>query len=125
MWSSASASTSVTCDPGVRPGARLRRVSQDAGPEEIEEVTGVLEPEGAALPAIAPASALDRPVASPAVQAAAVAASGLMAGMATVVAVRRARSRGLPSLRGSRRSRKSQVLASRSFLVDVHLLDRR
>jgi hypothetical protein len=100
-------------------------VSERAVSEEVEEVAGVLEPDGVPLPAVAPASVLDRPAPSPAVQAAAVAASGLMAGMATVGAVRRARSRGLPSLRRSRRSRRAQVLASRSFLVDVHLLDRR
>jgi hypothetical protein len=100
-------------------------VSAHASPEEVEEVAGVLEPEDAALPAVAPASVMDRPAPSPAVQAAAVAASGLMAGMATVAAVRRARSRGLPSLSGRRRSRRANVLASRSFLVDVHLLDRR
>ena len=85
----------------------------------------MLEAVGSPLPAVAPSATLDRPLPSPAVQAAAVAASGLMAGVATVAAVRRARTRGLPSLRRSRRSRRPQVLASRSFLVDVHLLDRR
>ena len=100
-------------------------MSHDVGEQPVEEVTGVVEPEGSGLPALATGSAVDRPLPSPAVQAAAVAASGLMAGVATVAAVRRVRSRGLPSLRRSRRSRRAQVLASRSFLVDVHLLDRR
>ena len=94
----------------------------------VEDVTGVVVPDGANLPALAEAGALEAPagVASPAVQAAALAATGLMAGAATVAAVRRVRTRGLPSLRRSRRSRKpAQIVASRSFLVDIHLLDRR
>ena len=95
--------------------------------EEFEEVTGVVEPERERLPVVSEAAELHRggPAASPAVQAAAVAATGLMAGAVTVAAVRRVRTRGLPSLRRVRRSRKPpQILASRSFLVDVHLLDR-
>ena len=100
-------------------------MSQDGGTEQVEEVTGVLESEGAALPALAAGLAVGRPLHWPAGQAAAVAASALMAGVATVAAVRRARSRGRRSLRRWRRSRRAEVLASRSFLVDVHLLDRR
>jgi hypothetical protein len=96
--------------------------------EEIEEVSGVVEGPGENLPVVADARAIDRPapVASPAVQVAAVAATGLVVGAATVVAVRRVRSHGLPSMRRSRRSRSPiDIVASRSFLVDIHLLDRR
>lgn len=97
--------------------------SQVEPQEEVEEVTGVLEPE-AGLPVPSPSGAAALPLpASPAVQAAAVAATGIVAGAATVAAVRRVRSHGLPSLRRSR-NRPLQVLASRSFLVDIHLLDR-
>lgn len=56
------------------------------------------------------------------------AAGGLVAGAATVAAMRAARSISQPRRRPLRRSRSKDglpgVLASRSFLVDVHLLDR-
>lgn len=91
--------------------------------EAVEEVSGVVEPEGPGRPAVARTQALQRPAASPAVQAAAMAASGLVAGAATVAAVRRVRTHGLPSIRRSRRRR--GIVTSRSFLVDIHLLDPR
>lgn len=59
--------------------------------------------------------------------AAIAAAGGLVAGAATVAAVRATRgSNGKrPSRRSSRgKERPVKVLASRSFLVDVHLLDK-
>ena len=68
------------------------------------------------------------PVLRPEVRAAAVAAAGgVIAGAATVAAVRAvsraaARTRS-PRLPGRRRGRQN-VVASRSFLVDVHLLGR-
>jgi hypothetical protein len=75
---------------------------------------------------------LDRPaVASPAVQAAAVAATGFVAGAATVaLARRRAARKANPALRKRRRGKKRgsdviDVVASRSFLVDIHLLSPR
>jgi hypothetical protein len=55
------------------------------------------------------------------------AAGGLVAGAATVVAVRAARSVAQPKRRSLRRRSKDGmpgILASRSFMVDVHLLDR-
>ena len=77
------------------------------------------------------AGELDRPaVASPAVQAAAVAATGFVAGAATVALARRhAARKANPGLR-KRRSKKRgadvlDVVASRSFLVDIHLLSPR
>jgi hypothetical protein len=77
-------------------------------------------------------SELDRPaVASPAVQAAAVAATGFVAGAATVaLARRRAARKANPALRKRRKGRKRggdlvDVVASRSFLVDIHLLSPR
>jgi hypothetical protein len=63
------------------------------------------------------------------VQAAAVAATGFVAGAATVAVLRRRRTRR--ALRDSRRGRVQRgielvpVVASRSFLVDVHLLGNR
>jgi hypothetical protein len=55
------------------------------------------------------------------------AAGGLVAGMATVAAVRVAKAASSPRKRSLRRRSKDAmpgVLASRSFLIDVHLLDR-
>lgn len=56
------------------------------------------------------------------------AAGGLVAGVATVAAMRAARAASQPRKGLLRRSRSKDslpgVLASRSFLVDVHLLDR-
>jgi hypothetical protein len=94
--------------------------------EEFEEVSGVVEPDRERLPVVSEAAEVDRgAAASPAVQAAAVAATGLMAGAVTVAAMRRIRTRRRPAVRRARRSlRPAQVVASRSFLVDVHLLDR-
>lgn len=58
--------------------------------------------------------------------AAIAAAGGLVAGAATVAAVRAVRRPEKPSRKGIiRRGRKSQnIVASRSFLVDVHVLGR-
>jgi hypothetical protein len=58
---------------------------------------------------------------------AAAAAGGIVAGMATVAVMRVARAASAPRKRSVRRSRKDSlpgVVASRSFLIDVHLLDR-
>jgi hypothetical protein len=68
------------------------------------------------------------PALRPEVKSAAIAAAGgVLAGAATVAAVRAvsAVSRaGAPRRVPRRRSRPGKVIASRSFLVDVHLLDR-
>ena len=58
---------------------------------------------------------------------AAAAAGGIVAGMATVAVMRVAKAASAPRKRSARRSRKDAlpgVIASRSFLIDVHLLDR-
>jgi hypothetical protein len=70
-------------------------------------------------------------VASPAVQAAAVAATGFVAGAATVALARRhAARKANPALRKRRKAKRRRgdvidVVASRSFLVDIHLLSPR
>lgn len=78
------------------------------------------------LPAPAPEPAL--PVLRGEVKTAAIAAAGgVLAGAATVAAVRAVSavgSRAHASRRLARRRRPGKVIASRSFLVDVHLLDR-
>jgi hypothetical protein len=78
------------------------------------------------LPVMAESRAVEaaRPLV-PARQAAALAATGFMAGAATVAAVQRRRSTRLPR---ARRRRKlggvGEIVASNSFLVDVHLIRR-
>lgn len=80
------------------------------------------------LPGPTPEAAL--PVLRPEVKGVAIAAAGgVLAGAATVAAVRvvgsAVGSRGGSSRRLTRRRRPAgKVIASRSFLVDVHLLDR-
>ena len=79
------------------------------------------------LPSAAPEAAL--PVLRPEVKGVAIAAAGgVLAGAATVAAVRAVSavgSRAGSSRRLTRRRRPAgKVIASRSFLVDVHLLDR-
>lgn len=59
-----------------------------------------------------------------AVQAAAVAVTGFAAGAVTVAAVRRRRVRKATKANRKRRKAFGEIRASRSFLVDVHLLDR-
>jgi hypothetical protein len=83
-------------------------------PEDVEEVDAVpvLASDGAALAAQRSQGAVVVK------QAAAVAAGSFAAGVATVAAVRMGK-----SVASRRRSRKRlPVVASRSFLVDVHLL---
>jgi hypothetical protein len=65
------------------------------------------------------------PTSLPAVQAAAVAATGFVAGAATLALVRRHNARKLARSRQPRRALEAlPIVGSRSFLVDVHLLAR-
>lgn len=90
-------------------------VSNDAGP--IEELHGELVPTAVPVP-IEAERAAGVVVAK---QAAALAATSFAAGMVTVAAVRVTRARR----ERKRKARKHPVLATRSFLVDVHLLGSR
>jgi hypothetical protein len=60
----------------------------------------------------------------PARQVAALAATGFVAGAATVAVIHRRRSRSPLSRRKKRKTALGDVVASNSFLVDVHLLRR-
>lgn len=95
---------------------------EDAGPRDATDPvrplpTSYQEPEGSSLPVLRPE-----------VKTAAIAAAGgVLAGAATVAAVRAvsgAASKARPSRRLGRRRERQNVVASRSFLVDVHLLGR-
>jgi hypothetical protein len=90
---------------------------RDAGPEETVDGLPVL----AELRPVEPAV----PRQLPAVQAAAAAATGFVAGAATVALVRRRAARKL--VRAQRRAPRRAIdalpiVGSRTFLVDVHLL---
>jgi hypothetical protein len=89
-------------------------------------VHGVIDdeaPEVDALPVLAEATTIEpqRQPAPVAVQAAVVAATSFAAGVATIAVVR---SHPLRRLRMGRRRRRDvgRIVASRSFLVDVHVL---
>jgi hypothetical protein len=72
-----------------------------------------------------PVSAIERaaPVLVPARQAAALAATGFVAGAATVAVVHRRRTR-VPRRKRRKAAGLGEIVASNSFLVDVHLLRR-
>jgi hypothetical protein len=101
-----------------------------ADADDAEVVDALPVPEGAPHEVPAPAPIGMRGgraliVASPvAVQAAAVAVTGFAAGAATVAVVRRRQAK--KQVRSRRKDRKAlgEVRASRSFLVDIHLLNR-
>lgn len=97
----------------------------EAVEEEIGESGDALDPEVRALPSRRSRSELESwrgEVRAIAV----VAAGGLAAGAVTVAAVSAARSRSGGRARGLKRTRRERdgIVASRSFLVDVHVLGR-
>ncbi|HMJ36791.1 MAG TPA: hypothetical protein VK501_23000 [Baekduia sp.] len=102
----------------------------ETGADEAEVVDALPVPEGTPPREVpAPAPLMSRTgalvAAGPvAVQAAAVAVTGFAAGAATVAVVRRRRAK--KAVRARRKDRKAlgEVRASRSFLVDIHLLNR-
>ena len=65
-----------------------------------------------------------RPAQVPAVQAAALAATGFVAGAATVAVVARRRSRVTRRRRKKGKGALGEIVGSNSFLVDVHLVRR-
>ena len=75
------------------------------------------------LPVVAEGAAVARPALVPARQAAVLAATGFVAGAATVAVVSRRRAR-VVARRRRRKAGPLEIVASNSFLVDVHLLRR-
>jgi hypothetical protein len=86
--------------------------------DEAEVVDGLPVP---AAPAVVESLL---PAAVPARQAAALAATGFVAGAATVAVVSRRRSRMPRRKRRKAKNGLGEIVASNSFLVDVHLLRR-
>jgi hypothetical protein len=79
-----------------------------------------------ALPVLAESREIEPLAARPVVQAAAVAATGFVAGAATVAVMRRrgARKAQRRRRRSSRTGEMLEIVSSTSFLVDVHLVNR-
>ena len=79
-----------------------------------------------AVPVLAESRAVEPLSARPAVQAAAVAATSFVAGAATIAVMRRRGAR--KALRRRKRSTRAgevlEIVSSRSFLIDVHLVNR-
>jgi hypothetical protein len=98
-------------------------VSEDVphveGKEELVEIVDGVPVAAENGRALEPA----RPPMVPARQAAALAATGFVAGAATVAAVHRRRARS-PLRRRKGRGALGEIVASNSFLVDVHLIRR-
>jgi hypothetical protein len=96
----------------------------DEIPAEPDYVTGEDEEVVDGLPVLVQTRTLEPAAAAlPAVQAAAAAATGFVAGAATLALLRRHSARKLARARLQRRGPVGMpVVASRSFLVDVHLL---
>ena len=95
--------------------------------EAIEEPAGAGDDQAVARPLPARARSSELSLWRDEVRSAALAAAGgLVVGAATVVAVRATRAAAQPRRWASWRSRERppNVVASRSFLIDVHLLDR-
>jgi hypothetical protein len=95
----------------------------------VDELEGPVPPEETVegVPVLAEVHAVQAhsPAALPAVQAAAVAATGFVAGAATLALVRRHSARKLARGRQPRRALEAlPIVGSRSFLVDVHLIAR-
>ena len=100
---------------GVRHAVQVPDVSEP--PEQIVEVVDGEPVPGAAVEPVRPPGALD----VPARRAAVLAATGFLAGAATVAVIGR---RGGVTRRRRRRGRLGEVVSSSSFLVDVHVLKR-
>ena len=89
-------------------------------PEDHEDAEVV---DGLPVPAAGTTVAAPEPALVPARQAAALAATSFVAGAATVAVVHRRRAR-VPRRRRKAKGGLGEIVASNSFLVDVHLLRR-
>lgn len=109
--------------------SRFEPAATDAD-SDVEVVDALPVPEPSEIPAPTPAPPVAPSrgglvIAAPvAVQAAAVAVTGFAAGAATVAVVRKARARKQVRRRSGKDKALGEIRATRSFLVDVHLLNR-
>jgi hypothetical protein len=109
-------------EPGAVSAEGAAAVSDD-GPRVVEPDEEVVD----GLPVIAEVRTIDRPshTSLPAVQAAAAAATGFVAGAATIALIKRRSARKV-ARNGKGGARRAidllPITASRSFLVDVHVI---
>ncbi|HYZ81393.1 MAG TPA: hypothetical protein VE571_09005 [Solirubrobacteraceae bacterium] len=109
------------------PAPAGQRVEGAATTAEQVEGPGPVSEQVEGVPVLAEVRTISTPSAAmlPAVQAAAVAATGFVAGVATLALVKRHSARKLARSRQSRRALDTlPIVGSRSFLVDVHLIAR-
>ena len=109
------------------PAPAGQRVEGAATMAEQVEGPGPVSEQVEGVPVLAEVRTISTPSAAmlPAVQAAAVAATGFVAGVATLALVKRHSARKLARSRQSRRALDTlPIVGSRSFLVDVHLIAR-
>jgi hypothetical protein len=92
--------------------------------ENFEDSDDVEVVDGLPVPAAPAPLAAAVPASVPARQAAALAATSFVAGAATVAVVNRRRARVLRRRRRRGKGGLGEIVASNSFLVDVHLLRR-
>ena len=104
-------------DPGPVDSGLVDPGLVDPGPAEVEEIVD-------GLPVLAEVRPIERiaPAALPAVQAVAAAATGFVAGAATLALVRRRSARKLARVASRRGAGSLPIVGTRSFLVDVHLI---
>jgi hypothetical protein len=117
----------IAAEQVERPAPASGQVEGPApAPEQVEGPAPAPEQvEG--MPVLAEVRTLEAPSVAmlPAVQAAAVAATGFVAGAATLALVKRHSARKVARSRQSRRALDTlPIVGSRSFLVDVHLIAR-
>ncbi len=103
------------------PPAEDDRLDDDYEPVEAFEVVDGLP----VLVEVRPLEPARPPAAVALAQTAAVAATGFMAGVATAAVLGRRRQRRLGRPAAGRPAGSLEVVASRSYLVDVHVLERR
>jgi hypothetical protein len=114
-----------TTDGGLAPILDADVVEElDGAPQSAAPARSPAEETVDAVPVLAEVRtvAVTSPSSLPAVQAAAVAATGFVAGVATVAIVRRHTARKVARRRQRRAIDALPIIGSRSFLVDVHLI---
>jgi hypothetical protein len=112
----------------MRPMPAPQNSLPDDADDALQVVNGDLEETVDGIPVLAEVQAIESvsPASLPAVQAAAAAATGFVAGAATLVLLRRRGARKLArtALRHRRGLDALPILGTRSFLVDVHLISK-
>ena len=111
--------------PADPPATREAEITDAVLADDEAAVVTASEEVVDGLPVLAPVRTLERASpALPAVQAAAAAATGFVAGAATLALVRRHTARKVARVSAKRTVGGLPIIGTRSFLVDVHLIGR-